>query len=88
MSWILYILIGLFLLTCYRLVRGPFLEDRILALNVIAVIIVLVMCYYSLIYEQSFYLDIALIYTLLSFSEVLAFIKFGDRVFKGKDKRR
>ncbi len=76
MTWILYSLLFLLLGSFYRLVFGPSLEDRILALDVVAVIIVLIISIYSLSYEQSFYLDIALIYAILSFGEVLAFVKF------------
>jgi multisubunit Na+/H+ antiporter MnhF subunit len=34
------------------------------------------MCTIAVIYEKSFYLDIAIIYALLSFSEIVAFLKF------------
>ena len=77
MSWVLYVLLLMIPPVLYRLIRGPLLEDRLLALNVIAVLIILIMSYHSLIYEQSFYLDIALVYALLSFSEILAIIKFS-----------
>lgn len=76
MTWITYCLIFLLVGSLYRLIRGPLLEDRILALNVTAVIIVLIIALYSISYRQSFYLDIALIYAVLSFGEVLAFVKF------------
>ncbi len=77
MSWVLYTLLAMLVAVLYRLVRGPLLEDRLLALNIIAVLIILIMCYFSIMFEQSFYLDIALIYALLSFGEVLAFVKIS-----------
>jgi multicomponent Na+:H+ antiporter subunit F len=77
MSWVLYILIVLLVAGLYRLVRGPLLEDRLLALNVIAVLIILIMSYHAIAYGQSFYLDIALVYALLSFGDILAFVKIS-----------
>lgn len=77
MTWLLVVLLAMLAAVLYRLVRGPLLEDRLLALNVIAVLIILIMCYFSVLYDQSFYLDIALIYALLSFAEILAFVKIS-----------
>lgn len=76
MNWIIYWLLLLLTGSFYRLIKGPTIEDRVLALDVAAVIIVLIISLYSLSYGQSFYLDIALIYAILSFGEVLAFVKF------------
>lgn len=77
MSWLLYIILAMLIVVLYRLVKGPLLEDRLLALNVIAVLIILIMGYYALLYDQGFYLDVALVYALLSFSEILAVVKFA-----------
>jgi multicomponent Na+:H+ antiporter subunit F len=76
MNYILYGLIMFLIGSLYRLVFGPSIEDRILAINVVAVIVILIICLYSIYYERSYYLDIALVYALLSFGEVLAFAKF------------
>ena len=76
MNYILYFLLAFLVGALYRLLRGPLLEDRILALNVVAVIIVVIIGFYSIINDQSFILDIALIYAVLSFAEILAFVKF------------
>jgi len=78
MTWLLYLLVVLLFASLYRMLIGPLLEDKVLALNVVAVIIVLIISLYAISYEQSFYLDIALIYALLSFGEVLAFVKFSS----------
>ncbi len=86
MNWVLYVLLAMLPAVLYRLIRGPLLEDRLLALNVVAVLIILIMCFHSLIYGQSFYLDIALVYALLSFSEILAIVKFSHlRVDEGNN---
>lgn len=77
MTWVLYTLLVMLLGILYRLIRGPLLEDRLLALNVVAVLIILIMSLHSMIYGRSFYLDIALVYALLSFSEIIAIVKFS-----------
>jgi len=76
MNWVFYCLVLFLLGALFRLTTGPSLEDRILALNVVAIIIVLIISLYAITYKQGFYLDIALIYAILSFGEVLAFVKF------------
>ncbi len=79
MNILLYIILALMTASLYRLLRGPSLEDRILSLNIFAVMVIILIAWYAIVYEQSFYLDIAIVYSLLSFSEVLAFVKFSGR---------
>ena len=76
MIYILYGLLVLLAASLFRLIFGPTMEDRILAISVVSVMIILIICLYSVMYNQSYYLDIALVYALLSFAEVLAFAKF------------
>lgn len=61
----------------FRLVAGPTTEDRLLGLNIVSAHIVLILCMLAVEYGQSFYLDAAIIYALLSFSEVVAFVRFA-----------
>ena len=79
MNVLLYIILALMTASLYRLLRGPLLEDRILSLNIFAVLVIILIVWYAIVYEQSFYLDIAIVYSLLSFAEVLAFVKFSGR---------
>ncbi len=71
--WILFAFAGL---SCIRLVLGPTLQDRLLSLNMISSILILVLCCISLLYRKSFYIDAAIIYALLSFTEIIAFLRF------------
>ncbi len=59
----------------YRIFVGPSFHDRLLGLNLVSVHVILILCFFSVLFDQSFYMDIAIIYALLSFSEVIAFLK-------------
>lgn len=72
---VLIALILLFLLSLYRLVVGPAFQDRLLGLSLISTELVLILCVIGVYFEQSFYLDIAMIYALLAFGEITAFAK-------------
>ncbi len=71
-----YVLAFLMLCSMYRLLKGPTFYDKLMSISLVSVHIILIMCTIAVIYEKSFYLDIAIIYALLSFSEIVAFLKF------------
>ncbi len=51
----------------YRGVKGPTLADRMVAINVIGTKTVVIISIVSYINEENFFLDVALVYTLISF---------------------
>jgi len=55
----------------WRVLAGPSLADRILGVNVIATNTLLVLVLLSILREQSFWLDIAIVYGLLGFTLTL-----------------
>jgi multicomponent Na+:H+ antiporter subunit F len=63
------------LFVLYRVVRGPSPADRIIAVDILGILIIGVLALYGLAYDQGFFLDIALIWALLSFVASLAFAK-------------
>lgn len=75
MLYVLYILTGIALISLYRLIAGPTFQDRLLSLSLVSVILVLMLCVLAVHSDQSFYLDIAMVYALLSFGEIVAFVK-------------
>ncbi len=77
MNAVLYILLGLAALSGARLLIGPTLQDRLMAANLISVQIVLMMCCVAVLHGRGFYLDVAMVCALLSFAEVIAFVRFG-----------
>jgi multicomponent Na+:H+ antiporter subunit F len=63
------------LFVLYRVVRGPSPADRVIAVDILGVLIIGVLALIGLSTDQGFFLDIALIWALLSFVASLAFAK-------------
>ena len=76
MSWFPYVLYALLLLSLARLIIGRSVYDRMMALTMVSAIIVVLMCVYAVMYEREYYLDVAMVYALLSFAEILAITRF------------
>ncbi len=58
-----------------RAIKGPRTMDRILAINMIGTMTIIIIAVLSLYLEESFLLDIDLIYALLSFLAVVVLTK-------------
>jgi len=67
-------------LTLIRFLKGSTLSDRVIAFDVLSVISVALLVVLSLHFEQSFYLDIALVFGLIGF---LGSTIFGRYIEKG-----
>jgi len=59
----------------YRVIRGPSPADRIIAVDILGILTIAVLALLGLTYDQGFFMDIALIWALLSFVASLAFAK-------------
>ncbi len=70
-----FLLIGMALLLG-RLLAGPTLYDRVLAVNSFGTKTVLFLCVFSLIIGRSDGIDIAILYALMNFIATLAVLKF------------
>lgn len=66
-------------LTFFRLMRGPSLPDRVVALDLITVIGLGIFCAYALATGQSAFLDVALVVGLLGFLGTVAFAFYIER---------
>jgi multicomponent Na+:H+ antiporter subunit F len=66
-------------LAAFRLVRGPISADRIVALDLLSVLIVAFVALYSLFSGQAAYLDVAAAYALVAFLGTVAFARFLER---------
>ena len=71
----LFMLVGMALLLG-RLLSGPTLYDRILAVNSFGTKTVLFLCVFSLIIGRSDGIDIAILYALMNFIATIAVLKF------------
>lgn len=61
----------MFLLCLLRLILGPSVADRLLAVNMLGGIVIVSIAILSLLLDESYLLDIALIYALISFLAVV-----------------
>jgi multicomponent Na+:H+ antiporter subunit F len=64
---------GALLLAVGRLLRGPTLPDRVVALDLISTLVVGIICMCALIFDQPVYLRDALVLAVVSFLGTVAF---------------
>ncbi len=74
-----YMLILSIALAALRLIRGPGLADRVVALDVIAILSTALMALYAAQYRNPVFLDVAVILALVSFVGTVAFAHFIER---------
>lgn len=68
------------MVTIVRMIMGPTIWDRLLTFNQLSTKVVISMVFYSLLTNQTFLLDIAIVYTLFSFMSSVFIAKFvSDR---------
>ena len=73
--------VGAFLLALWRFVKGPGSADRVVAFDVLTIIAVTGIVLTALAEGRGIYLDVALIYALLSFLGVIAVARYLERGF-------
>ena len=70
------VVIGALLLACLvRAIRGPRIADRVIAVNMIGTFIVIAICILAFLMGEGYLLDIAMVYTMLSFLAVVLLTK-------------
>jgi len=76
-QYIVFSLIGIgVLFAIVRLVKGPSIADRIIALDTVNVIIVGIIALLAVLLENGMYLDIAIAYGILAFLESIVFARY------------
>jgi multicomponent Na+:H+ antiporter subunit F len=65
-------------LAALRLVRGPSLPDRVVALELIGTVSVGVIAVYDIITDLPVYLDVAIVLTLIAFLATVAFARYVE----------
>ena len=74
------VLLALCLVPCvYRIAFGPNRMDRLLAMDLIGVVLVTILGVYSLLQQTSMFMDIAMGLAVLSFVGTLAFAAYATR---------
>lgn len=67
------------LLVLFRLVRGPDLANRVVALDLLSVLGVGIAAAAAVVSGDAVYLDVALILALVAFVSTVAFARFGEQ---------
>ncbi|PIZ17169.1 cation:proton antiporter [Candidatus Desantisbacteria bacterium CG_4_10_14_0_8_um_filter_39_17] len=77
-----FILSGIAILSFCRVILGPTPYDRLIGFNLASGVITVIMVVYAVELNRIIYMDVALVYALLSFIGVIAIAKYlraGDR---------
>jgi multicomponent Na+:H+ antiporter subunit F len=86
MSWleilevvcILPVLTGCYFLGFIRLWRGPHVLDRVVALDLMALLTIGICAVYAITRQQAIFVDIATVLALLSFLATIAFARYAE----------
>ena len=70
------VLVALMLLAMVRLFKGPTAADRVVALDAINTLVVAAMIVLGVVFHQFIFIDVAIIYALLSFVGTLYIAKY------------
>lgn len=73
------VLVGMILFSFIRGIAGPTSLDRVVVINVIGTKTVVIMVMMSFIYEEYFFVDVALVYALISFIATICVAKYLER---------
>jgi multicomponent Na+:H+ antiporter subunit F len=82
MGWIefaLYFMIALVVLCLYRVIKGPSVADRVVAIDIIGIIVVGICVIISILTEKAFIIDIGIAWIILSFIGTLTMAKYLGR---------
>ena len=78
-------ILGVLLFPCLlRAIRGPRIADRVVGINMIGTIIIMMIAVLSLMLEEGYLVDIAIIYAMLSFRAVVVLVKIYIGVYRSQ----
>lgn len=82
------VVIGLLIIACLvRAIRGPRIADRVIAANMTGTLIVITICILSFLMNEGYLVDIAIIYTMLSFLAVVLLTKVYMGIYREKHRQ-
>jgi len=73
---VLVILLLAVVMAVIRIILGPTAPDRVVGLDTINTIVIVSMVVFGAIYEQVIYIDVAIVYALLSYISTLYIAKY------------
>ncbi len=82
------VVLGLLLLCClFRAIRGPRIADRVIAVNMTGTLTVIIICVLAHLMQEGYLVDVAMIYTMLSFLAVVLLTKISMGVYHERRKK-
>ena len=82
------VIIGLLVIACLvRAIRGPRIADRVIAANMIGTLVVIAICILAFLMGEGYLVDIAMIYTMLSFLAVVLLTKVYMGIYREKHRQ-
>ena len=69
----------------YRLVRGPSLPDRVVALDMMTILIVVFCGLFAIATDERAFLDVAIVLALIGFLATVALARFAERRLARRD---
>ena len=79
------VVIGLLVIACLaRAIRGPRIADRVIAANMIGTLVVITICILSFVMNEGYLVDIAMVYTMMSFLAVVLLTKVYMGIYREK----
>lgn len=76
---VMMMLIAALLIAFYRLVRGPSLPDRVVALDLIAIITVGILSLYAVTTDHPVFLDAGIVLSIIAFLGTIAFARYLEK---------
>lgn len=85
MIYITLFVLSTIVITFYRVIKGPTIPDRISAADTIGVQFIAIIVLLAYIFKEDFYLDIAMVYAILLFVDILVMVKYLESKSEGKE---
>lgn len=83
------IVLALLILCCLiRVIRGPKIVDRIIAVNMIGTMTIMIIAVLSVLMKESYLLDVCLIYAMISFLAVVVLSKVYLGVYRERMEKK
>ncbi|APH39768.1 MULTISPECIES: cation:proton antiporter [Methanohalophilus] len=62
----------------HRIIKGPTIPDRVIAVDALATVIVVMLGVYSFVQESVFFMDVALVISIIAFVGTVTIAKYLD----------
>lgn len=85
MYWLVLFVLAAILFACLiRAIRGPRIADRIVAVNMMGTVVMVIIAVMSFLLDESYLVDICLIYAMVSFLAVIMLAKVYMGIYEEK----